>query len=162
MYTLLNRGALASALRHLLAGTLPEPEFRAWLRAAIVGDGTDVPDQDEELVASVLDWLDAQGSSSEDLGAAAEGADRLLSAALTSAQASLLVRLARGRVRLLEVLSRLADGQLTRTAFLSFVSEQSWPAIVKQRVAGLGVVDLAVLTTALRHEDYSAVSRLVL
>jgi hypothetical protein len=162
MYILLNRSTLESTLRELLGGTRPEAEFRGWLEMAVVGDSVDMPAEDEVLVSAIVDWLDSSRDTSQDLHAAAESAARLLQSGLTNDEVCQILDVVRNRSRLLEVLTKLAAQQLTRTAFLSFVAEQRWPPVVKKRLAGLSTAKLPTLAETLRRKDYAVLPRLLL
>lgn len=162
MYMLLSRDTIAIKLRELLAAAASEAEFRAWLSAAVIGDGTDVPNEDAELVAAVVDWIESRSETADELTAAVRTADALLQATLTNLEVCQLIGLVRGRDRLVKVLKKLEAGQLSRTAFLSFLAEQNWATGVKQRFASLGRGEIAEVRGALDRGDYTVMSGLLL
>lgn len=162
MYTLIDRKGLELLLRDFAAGALPEPQFRTFLRTAVVGDEFDVPEQDEDLVASTVNWMEAADESLASLRAAAGEAQSLLGAGLANHDTVALLVVARARRRLLEMMDKVNAGQLSRTAFVSFVTDQGWPASLKQRMLALGTPALAALAEALGQQDYAAASHLLL
>lgn len=158
---LLDRAALGKALREL-EGSVSEQAFLTWIAAAMVGDQTEISEGDELLVARVIGIIDAASESPARLQAVAMDVLNLLGTGLPNDAVRELIPIARTRARLLDVLSKLASGTLTRRAFLSFVAEQGWSRGVRERVAALSEADLQSVVRALLAEDYASLATVLL
>jgi hypothetical protein len=84
---------------------------------------------------------------------------KLLAHATSDETVELLAELMIGRERMLATARQYFAGTLRRTSFLSFVAEQPWPDVVRQRVSTMPDAELRVLTVALERHDVPTLER---
>jgi hypothetical protein len=65
------------------------------------------------------------------------------------------------KARFLQVLKKHRRGVISRTAFLGFLAEQSWPREVRRRISSLSSDELDLLASALDQMNVQTIEGLV-
>jgi hypothetical protein len=86
---------------------------------------------------------------------------QLLTRATSDEAVELLAELMIGRERMLAAARQYFAGTLRRSSFLSFLAEQPWPDVVRQRVSTMSDAELRVLTVALERHDVATLERVL-
>jgi hypothetical protein len=112
----------------------------------------ELPEPDASLLKIVY-FLDST-ESDRDLQHLADDYLALLTD-LTPYDLPLFVDVPRGQRRFVEIATRFAEGQLSRTSWLSFLSKLDWPGSVREAIQRLHPTDFTACVRALRERQYS-------
>lgn len=148
------RLAFAQRLESALTAPKPAQQIAELLRAVFVADWPLDDQRDRRLVRKVAERLDAENASDRAMITFATDLQKLLSHASSDKNVELLLELVMARERFTSVARKYFDGTISRTGFLSFVSEQPWPDVVRRRVSTMPDADLRELTEALEQRDF--------
>ncbi len=148
-----DRRSFARSLGEGLSSPEPVRRVNELLRNAMVSDSTEWEVDDQRLVRAVAQRLDAVNGDTERFVGFARDIELLLDRASSNDSVELLLELMAERQRLAEIVRKYAAGHLSRTSFMSFVTEQRWPGQLRQRVGALSPDDLTKLVDALEQSD---------
>lgn len=151
----------ARRLADSLSQKEPASHLQQLLRETLVPNVTSPVDPDDTLTRIVAERIDVTAGNTRRMLALANDVERLLTYASSDAAVELLLELIAERRRTATVIRRHLEGLVSRTAFLSFVSEQRWPATLKRSVEVLATNHLASLCTALDALDVQGIERIV-
>lgn len=151
--TLPDKLAFVDQLGAALAAPRPAVAIRKLLRR-ILTEGVPSWDKGEQqFVRGLSERLDTVNSDEDRFVALARDIYRLLSKASSNEIVIFLLEVVAERRRALSVIRKFAHGYVSRTSFLSFVSEQKWPDFVRRRIVSLSPADLQSLAVALDTID---------
>jgi hypothetical protein len=108
---------------------------------------------EQRLVRAIAERVDTTSGDAERLIGLAGDVAQLLDEASSNEEVERLLELVAERQRALTVVRKYIEGMISRTSFLSFVTEQRWSDPIRRRVAALSEADLRSLVSALEHVD---------
>lgn len=159
--TVPERLAFARQLESALAAREPAREVAELLRSVFVTEWPPDDRSDQWLVRKVAERIDAHTATGGGIIGLATDVQKLLSQASSDETVELLVDLVIERERFASVARKYLTRTISRTSFLSFVAEQSWPAVVRRRVSTLPDAELGELTNGLERQDFVLVERTI-
>ncbi|MCC6930037.1 MAG: hypothetical protein IT359_13725 [Gemmatimonadaceae bacterium] len=112
---------------------------------------------DQRLVRSISERVDVASGDDTRLLTLARDVRSLLDEASSNEAVELLLELIAERERVLGIIRKYAQGEITRTSFLSFVAEQRWPESVRHRMSALSAAGVMSLATALEAGDITQI-----
>lgn len=160
--TLPDRLAFVQQLGAALAAPQPASATRELLHRILTADLASWDADEQQFVRRITERLDATNGDSDRLVVFASDVQRLLSEASSNEIITLLIEVVAERRRALSIIRKLLNGTISRTSFLSFVSEQRWPDAVRRRIAALSPTDLAKLAIALDRADVSELETILI
>lgn len=157
-----DRMAFARGLGAALAAPHPMPRVINLVNEVLSKEPVAWESEEQRLVRRVSERLDVASGDETQLLPLARNVHALLDDASSSEAVILLLELIAQRARVLGIFRKLAQGTISRTSLLSFVSEQRWPASVRRRVAALSPAGVAGLAIALEEVDINRIEGLLI
>ena len=156
-----NRGYLEETLCGYTCGTTRPIEFKTWIKELIVGDGVEFEESEAELLLRVIQSLDASAASETLLESRANELGRILSNVESPLMAETIILIVEERLDVVRVIEKYLAGIVSRTSFLSFITERCWLPNTKWKVETRNRHDLECLAKALKEGDYARVSTIL-
>jgi hypothetical protein len=147
----LDRIRFGELLQKASTGSAAPNEVQKVLRGVLLSTPALSGSADDHLIRSVAERIDTVTSDPARLRSLAHDLGLLLMRSSSAEVAELLLEVVAERRRVLQVLERHSDGVVTRTGFLSFVSAQNWPKLVRTQVGALSDPGLEGFRAALNH-----------
>ncbi len=142
--------SFADDLGAALAAPQPAQRVNELIRGVLIDDSEWESDE-QRLIHSISERLDMVSSDSRKLLILASDVLALIGEASSSERIEMLLELIADRQRSAEVMRKYAQGIISRTGYLAFLSEQRWPEAVRVRMTALSESDLIRLTHALER-----------
>lgn len=159
---MVDRHALQAELASMLRGDADLPAVRLWIRTAIIGNEVHLASNDSEFLLYALCRLDAAADDEPRFTRLAHDVEALLRAPISDTNQATLFELAAERRRFADVAAKYRAGVLSRTEYLSYLTDQRWPTEIGRAIAALSAPEAARLTEALSRGDYGVVDALLL
>jgi len=156
-----DRPTLARGLGAALAAPEPAQRVNDFLRAVLTTEPVAWESDEQRLMRHISERVDVASGDAGRLVSLAQNVQGLLNAASSNEAVELLLELVVERERVLGILRKYAQGTISRTGFLSFVTEQRWPEPVRHRVAALSPADVEGVVTALEQSDIARLESLL-
>jgi hypothetical protein len=154
-----SRSELLENLQKGERGATGIQELREWLRDIMVDSDLELDDTAAPLIHASAERLDV--ASDATVGQLAGDLRRLIIAVAEDEVAKQLIPVVEERERVAEVLEKVGDGRISRTAFLSFITERRWPTLVKDCIAGMNKTGMRELELALTLRAYEKLPALL-
>jgi hypothetical protein len=152
-YLFVDCESFSRQLQAVTEGSLQVSEFRAWLVRLLSGDNIEFNEQDEETLGRVVGRLE-NSETEERLRTLASDFQRLLSTTGCGEDARLLIEIVEDRERVVQVLDRYLAGILSRTGYLSYLTEQRWPRDIRARLGEFTSDQLEGIRDALQRREF--------
>jgi hypothetical protein len=159
-----NYGSRADLLQRLERATLGKTgieELRTWLNDLLVNADTEVDEASAPLIHASVQRLDVVSADDRGLQSLARELLQLVRMVKDETQATDLLPLVEERERFIEMLQKVLNSTISRTAFLSYLTERRWTTNIKRRISAMDRDRLNELEKLLADRDYERLAMLL-
>lgn len=156
-----DRSHLQKTLSDFTSGAMGLPELKAWIKKMVVGDQVEFYEPESKFLLRVIQSLDSVLHSDSALRSIATELEKMLRCVESIRMAEALVPVVEGRTHILGVVEKYLAGVLSRTSFLSFLTERQWSMGMKRKLEQLSHSELQYLYDSLSARDYGRLSVLL-
>jgi hypothetical protein len=135
------------------AGLSDIARVRELVREVIANEELEIPVDDEGLILNVAQRIDAADQSPLEMLQLGHDLGRLMLEAASKLKGIDLIPVIAERTRFASVLRKHLNGALSRTSVLSYLAEQRFPGILRERLRSLSDRDFGSLLLALEKLD---------
>lgn len=159
----IDRRELERMLEEVCAGGVSLQAFHDWILKIVVADEIQVDEEDNDLVWTVVYWLDnCFDDSGCDVRALVGTYRRILASAAGNEEAETLLWFPGSRSLLVDSLRSISTGAMTRAEYDALIDQRtSWPSEVRRLMKSLPDLSRDDLVRALEGENYAEVARIV-
>lgn len=158
-----NRTEIAQRMRDALASSDAPAALKELLRSMIVAHDIQSESENIRILSYLVQRLDTMQGDAARLVALATDFEVLLRHASSVEEVESLLELVAERERFSDIVRKYLAGVLSRSSFLSFITEQRWPASTRRRLSELSEQELVRLMRALSIRDFrSAISTIAI